>query len=222
VPSIRRVRDAYTQIGSPVQVASDRRARRDGLRATDRWLPRGAWQKAESEARGSARPIGNGAAADQSAHELGRAALQSTDTAGNRGQNGGVPNPPRLVTVVLEVSDLDRTLALYRDGFGLDLHQSDHRGGNNGTADRWISGRHAAITWTDGAFIHFALYESKGERTSGAQVSFSVENLTQAHDRAVAAGATVVHAPRNEPWGRSARYRDFDDNVVELTQPIGG
>ena len=33
------------------------------------------------------------------------------------------------------------------------------------------------------------------------------------------AGATVVHGPRSEMWGRSARYRDFDDNVIELTQP---
>lgn len=124
----------------------------------------------------------------------------------------------RLVTVVLEVSDLDRAVALYRDGFGLDLHISDHEGGDHGADDRWISGRHAAITWTDGAFLHFALYETKGERTSGAQVSFRVEDLDRAHQAAIAAGAEVLHAPRVEPWGRSARYRDEDTNVVELTQ----
>ena len=33
------------------------------------------------------------------------------------------------------------------------------------------------------------------------------------------AGATLVHEPRAEPWGTSARYRDLDGNVVELTQP---
>ena len=97
-----------------------------------------------------------------------------------------VAEPVRLVTVVLEVRDLDRAVGLYRDGFGLDLHPSDHEGGEHGGDDRWISGRHAATTWTDGAFLHFALYESKGEHTSGAQVSFRVDDLDLAHQRAVA------------------------------------
>lgn len=125
----------------------------------------------------------------------------------------------RLVTVVLEVADLDRAVELYRAGFGLDLHVADHRGADHGEGDRWISGRHAATTWTDGAFLHFALYESKGERTTGAQISIRVADIAAAHLAAVEAGAEVVHEPRAEPWGTSARYRDFDGNVVELTQP---
>jgi predicted enzyme related to lactoylglutathione lyase len=130
-----------------------------------------------------------------------------------------MPDLGRLVTVVLEVSDLDRAVALYRDGFGLDLHITDHEGGDHAADDRWISGRHAAVTWTDGAFLHFALYETKGERTTGAQVSFRVDDLDVAHRNAITAGADVLHEPRVEPWGRSARYRDADGNVVELTQP---
>jgi predicted enzyme related to lactoylglutathione lyase len=124
----------------------------------------------------------------------------------------------RLVTVVIEVADLDRTARLYSEGFGLNLHPSDHEGGEHGGQDRWISGRHAAMTWTDGAFLHFALYESKGQRTSGAQLSFAVEDIASSHAAAQAAGAEVIHAPRPEPWGTSARYRDFDQNVIELTQ----
>lgn len=120
----------------------------------------------------------------------------------------------RLVTVVLTVSDLDRSSALYRDGFGLDFHTADHAG-----ADAWTNGRHAATTWTDGAFLHFALYQStNGTATTGAQVAFRVDDLDAAHTRALAAGAELVHEPREQPWGRSARYRDPDGNVVELTQ----
>jgi predicted enzyme related to lactoylglutathione lyase len=125
----------------------------------------------------------------------------------------------RLVTVVIEVADLDRSVALYRDGFGLDLTVTDHRGADHGEDDRWISGRHAAITWTEGSFLHFALYESKGERTTGVQISLRVPNILVAHEKAVAAGADVIHEPRHEPWGTNARYRDHDGNVVELTQP---
>jgi lactoylglutathione lyase len=129
-----------------------------------------------------------------------------------------MPKGVRLVTAVLEVENLDRSLDLYRDGFGLDLRLADHEGGEHGGDDRWISGRHAATTWTDGAFLHFALYESKGDHTSGAQLSFAVEDIAAAHLAACAAGAEVLHEPRTEPWGVSARYRDFDGNVIELTQ----
>jgi len=58
-----------------------------------------------------------------------------------------------------------------------------------------------AVTWSDGACLHFSLYESKGERTSGAQLSFAVDDLEQAHGAAIAAGATVLHEPGEEPWG---------------------
>ncbi|MBK5221896.1 MAG: VOC family protein [Acidimicrobiia bacterium] len=125
----------------------------------------------------------------------------------------------RLVTVALEVADLDRSVALYREAFGLDLHVADHHGGEHGSDDRWTSGRHAATSWTAGAYLHFALCEAKESPTSGAQIALRVDDLDAAHRRAMAAGAEIVHGPRREPWGTSARYRDLDGNVVELTQP---
>lgn len=125
-----------------------------------------------------------------------------------------VDDSNRLVAVVLVVSDLDRAAKLYGAGFGLDLHVDDHDGD-----DQWTSGLHAATSWTDGAFMHFALYASKdGEVTTGAQIGFRVADLDNAHTRAKAAGAEVIHCPKAQPWGRSARYRDFDGNVIELTQ----
>jgi predicted enzyme related to lactoylglutathione lyase len=120
----------------------------------------------------------------------------------------------RLVAVVLTVSDLDSAVKLYENAFGLDLHVDDHEGD-----DQFTSGRHAATSWTDGAFMHFALYATKdGAATNGTQIAFRVADLDTAHARAVAAGARVAHEPKTQPWGRSARYYDFDDNVIELTQ----
>ena len=124
-----------------------------------------------------------------------------------------MPGDRRLVAVILEVSDLERSVCLYRDGFGLDLHPGD-----NAVEDRWIGGVHAEISWTQGAYLHFALYSAKGQSTTGAQISLSVENIEAAHAAAVDGGARVLHEPRAEPWGRSARYADFDGNVIELTQ----
>jgi predicted enzyme related to lactoylglutathione lyase len=119
----------------------------------------------------------------------------------------------RIVAVILSVSNLDRSAALYRDAFGVDLHPGD-----NGGDDLWTGGQHAEISWTDGAYLHFALYPAKDRLTTGAQISLSVDDIEGAHVRAVDAGAKVLHDPRTEPWGRSARYTDFDGNVIELTQ----
>lgn len=57
-----------------------------------------------------------------------------------------------------------------------------------------------------------------GTTTTGAQVAFRIDDL--AHQRATDAGARVIHAPRDQPWGRSARYSDLDGNVIELTQSV--
>lgn len=119
----------------------------------------------------------------------------------------------RLVAVILEVSDLDRSEALYRNAFGLDLQPGDNR-----VDDRWVGGRHTEVSWHKGAYLHFALYPAKGRPTSGAQIALSVVDIDSAHAVAVRAGARVLHAPRSEPWGRSARYVDPDGNVIELTQ----
>jgi hypothetical protein len=54
--------------------------------------------------------------------------------------------------------------------------------------------------------------------STGDEVGFEVGDLDDAHVRAVRNGAEVVHAPRDEPGGRSAMYRDRDGNVVVLIE----
>jgi predicted enzyme related to lactoylglutathione lyase len=125
-----------------------------------------------------------------------------------------VDQEERLVAVIIEVADLNRSAALYEEAFGVALEVGD-----NGGDDRWISGPHRETSWVHGAYLHFALYQAKtAERTAHVQISFQVDNVELAHVKALGAGAELVHGPRQEPWGRSARYRDFDGNVIELTQ----
>src|ERR1700735_324149 len=104
------------------------------------------------------------------------------------GKGGEMAKDGRLVAVILEVSDLDRSEALYRDAFGLDLHPGD-----NAVDDRWTGGRHAEISWRDGAYLHFALYPAKERPTSGAQISLSVDDIDAAHATALQAGARALH-----------------------------
>ncbi|HXQ75768.1 MAG TPA: hypothetical protein VN791_04675 [Acidimicrobiales bacterium] len=72
----------------------------------------------------------------------------------------------RLEAVILEVTDPERSEALDREGFGIPLHPGD-----NGVEDRWIGGRHAEISWTGGAYLHFALYPAKATPSSRVQLS---------------------------------------------------
>ena len=101
----------------------------------------------------------------------------------------------RLITVVIEVADLAASLGFYRDLLGLGLHRGAD---NDAPGDRWISGDHAAMSWSDGAFLHFSLYQAKGEVTRSAQLAFSSDDLAGDHARLAAAGATIEHPPRPE------------------------
>ena len=120
----------------------------------------------------------------------------------------------RLMLVVLEVEDLERSVRFYRDQLGIPLKLDIDHGGS----DRWISGDHAAHSWHDGAFLHFALYQSKGGVTRNVQIGFPTANLTETHKRLVESGVQVAHNPREEPWGKTARYIDPDGNSVSLTE----
>src|SRR4051794_3467339 len=110
-----------------------------------------------------------------------------------------------LTALVVEVEDVDRALGFYNDLLGLGLHRAD-----NGGDDRWMSGDHAEISWTQGGYFHFALYKSKGVVTRNVQLAFMTDDLDAMHRKLEAAGVEIAHGPREEPWGRTARYFDPD------------
>ena len=124
---------------------------------------------------------------------------------------------PRMIFVALNVADLERSVSFYREAFGIDFH-SDR---NEPDSDTWYGGPHCAYSWTDGAFLHFALFPAlPPERATSrdVQLGFDTNDIVEGHARAVAFGAVVVHEPRPEPWGHTARYRDPDGNLVSITQ----
>ena len=123
----------------------------------------------------------------------------------------------RMIFMALNVSDLEASSKFYKAAFDIDLHADK----NEPETDTWIGGDHTAFSWTDGAFLHFALFPaSPPERpvSRDAQLGLTATNIEEAHAKAVAAGAPVVHAPRPEPWGTTSRYRDPDGNLISLTQ----
>jgi len=125
-------------------------------------------------------------------------------------------DPQRLIVVILRTADLEAPLRFYRDALGVPLAS----GHNEPESDPWYGGRHAELSWREGAYLHFALFPARPPRTpatTGAEIAFLVEDAAVLHERAIAAGAAVLHAPRREPWGLTARYRDPDGNIVGVT-----
>jgi lactoylglutathione lyase len=127
----------------------------------------------------------------------------------------------RLVFIALQVRDLDASTHFYRDVLGVPLSVGDNGDTLN---ERWIGDEHQEYSWREGAYLHFALFPSTAERqpSEHTQLGFAVDDLRAVHRRAVAAGVNVLHGPRDEPWGMTARYSDPDGNVVGLTQLSGG
>ncbi len=122
----------------------------------------------------------------------------------------------RLTFLAFSVSELAASLHFYQDVVGVPLHVGQHD-----DDDVWMGGEHAAYSWTDGAYIHFALYPARlpiRPVTTGCQVGFHVDDFDAVFARVQARQIQVVQQPRVEPWGRTARFLDPDSNIVSITE----
>jgi lactoylglutathione lyase len=124
--------------------------------------------------------------------------------------------PPRLGYAILFVSDLERSVAFYRDVIGLPFRFASESYAEFATEGAkfslfarsrlpWLIGREAPageVPWPQG------------------EVAFFVDDVDAEHERLIAAGVRVLAPPTNRPWGeRTLHVADPDGNVVELTRP---
>jgi predicted enzyme related to lactoylglutathione lyase len=115
----------------------------------------------------------------------------------------------RLIFVALRVRDLEASARFYREAIGIPLRDPGGVGEET----------HREYSWTAGEYFHFALFPATpGAETRSIELSFYVDDFDRAHARAAAAGAEVASMPQDQPWGRTASFRDPDGNVVGITQ----
>ncbi len=117
--------------------------------------------------------------------------------------------------VVIVVADLDRALEFYLGVLGLPL------GSRSGTYAQLETGRTRLALYERSAMgdtLGWKLETPRPEHTA-FEIGFKVESVDDAVEAFVAAGADVVTAPTDRPWGqRTAYLADPDGNLVELAQ----
>jgi uncharacterized protein len=133
----------------------------------------------------------------------------------------------RINVITIAVDDLDRALAFYRDGLGLDtpgVIASEHVGDEDNPDG-------SVVMFNLGDGLTLALYP-RSELAKDARIpfggpktgEFSIGQLVSSRDdvdavlaEARAAGATVTDAPHDRPWGiYSGYFRDPDGHLWEI------
>jgi uncharacterized glyoxalase superfamily protein PhnB len=112
---------------------------------------------------------------------------------------------------VLAVHDLDISAAWYRDVLGCEL---DHVAPGN-----WCFCRAGQVTFMLGRCPDVPNASELGDHSYVAYLH--VDDVDELYQRAATAGAEVLKAPRDEPWGmREAGLRSPDAHRFMLGQPV--
>lgn len=134
---------------------------------------------------------------------------------------------PRIHVITLAVGDLNRALAFYRDGLGL---ESAGVIGTEFAGDQTTPAGAVAMFHLHGGLI-LALYP-RSELAKDANIpfeppkagEFSIGHIVDSKAavdallaQAAAAGATVTDQPHDRPWGiYSGYFRDLDGHLWEI------
>lgn len=118
--------------------------------------------------------------------------------------------PPKVDHILLEVADLDRTVAFYRDMLGLRV--------------RWSSATFVTMdSGNVGIFLWQARWDWEGERRPderhglGMYPHFAVPDVAETVARCKRAGYRIVQEPQRYLWGTEAFVADPDGYVLALT-----
>ncbi len=120
---------------------------------------------------------------------------------------------------ILYVEDIPKTIAFYEAAFGF-ARRFVHEGGDYGELETGA---------TVLAFSSLRLMAELGKNPQRAsadaptfEIAFTTPDVAAAVQRAVDAGARLVQAPQQMPWGQTVAYvADINGALVELCTPVG-
>jgi predicted enzyme related to lactoylglutathione lyase len=119
---------------------------------------------------------------------------------------------------ILYVDDVSRTLAFYEKAFGLKTRFL-HEGGDYGELETGAT----ALAFAARQFMASIGKnpQSPNAKSPAFEIALCTADVPAAIAQAVAAGATLVQAPKEMPWGQTVAYvSDLDGFLVELCTPM--
>jgi catechol 2,3-dioxygenase-like lactoylglutathione lyase family enzyme len=128
----------------------------------------------------------------------------------------------RIDLVAVVVEDYDPAIAFFVDALGFELVEDSLSLTNDGQPKRWV------VVRPPGAQTGILLARADGARQAAVvgeqaadRVGFflRVDDFDAAYRRMVGAGVEFVTAPRAEPYGRVAVFRDIAGNQWDLLGP---
>ena len=127
----------------------------------------------------------------------------------------------RLGYTIIYVPSVEAALQFYAQAFNLKiafLHESKQYGE--------LDTGNTAL-----AFVDESLAEANGaaftrnrldQQAPGFEIAFTTNNVNQAYQHALTAGATGIKEPAEKPWGQTVAYvRDLNGVLVEICTPMG-
>jgi catechol 2,3-dioxygenase-like lactoylglutathione lyase family enzyme len=129
-----------------------------------------------------------------------------------------------LEQLALIVDDYDEAIRFFVDVLGFELLEDSPALTNDGRPKRWV------VVRPPGAATGLLLARADGDgqaavvgKQAAGRVGFflNVEDFGAAYARMTAAGVEFLTAPRTEPYGQVAVFRDIAGNKWDLIGPPG-
>lgn len=118
-----------------------------------------------------------------------------------------------ISVVTLFVDDLDRAIDFYTKSLGWEKTMDAPMGDS-----RWVT------VAPKGAQTAFSLAKSGayGKAAGSSNVVLEVDDVHKTHDQLMKRKVEFTEAPRTEPWGGWAMFKDSEGNTLGLHSPAAG
>jgi lactoylglutathione lyase len=129
----------------------------------------------------------------------------------------------KLGYTIIYVPNVGESLSFFENAFGLSrrfLHESGDYGELE-TGETTLA--FASHELGEMNFPNGFIAASESSKPLGFEIALLTPTVSEAHAKALAAGAKEVKAPESKPWGQVVSYvRCPDGTLVEICSPVGG